>query len=281
MAPSWTFLLALAASSILLYRWLGSDAPERPLENRDDAFPFKPDPYVEGLRKGEPKAVFGLNVNLVGPPPKELLAPYRQFIEALRIALPDEALYYYPPNALHITASALVPFTTNEITDPKERTILQEAWTAVFTDYIPKMKEWPRKSFEIVYKRPVLDTSAAYFSVEDPLGNVAKIRWCLEAAQRDFIPTFEGVTREMVERTKFKTPKIIHSTILRFGAGIEQSKLSGDEIRRRFDNVVQKEWKPLKVRVKDLRLVLELVPYMHYHLEGKDKDKVLAMLVIE
>lgn len=263
------FILVAGAFLFLL---LLNRAPRRAAQ---DAFPFSPDRYVRGLRAGNPDRVFGINLNLIGPPPKEFIPPYKAFIADLSRALDGLDVYLYPTYSIHITAGALVPFTHNGITDPAERELLKRAWAAAFRDFLPNQACWPKEPFAITYVKPVLDTSAGYFAVEDPSGAVARIRMCLKTAQDEFIPAFPGVTADLVDRTKFKVPGIIHSTFLRFGPNIASSEVSGDEIRARFESAAR-SFQPVTLRIDHVNLVEERVPYMHLQMEGRDADCVLS-----
>lgn len=277
MLPFRNILLAVFSLGALIHL-LRSRSQSR--TNQKKMTSFTPDTYIEGLRNGNPKKVFGLNVNLVGPPPASLLDHYLAFIADLKKALEGIDAYFYPDYSVHITAASSVPFTTNHITDPEERELLKTAWIKTFKDFVVKQPEWPREPFEITYMKPVLDPGAAYFDVQDPTGAVDRLRTCIKRAHKEYLPNLPGITPDLLQRAQFKVPFIIHTTFLRFGPRIGESKLSVDEIRKRFDATTAKSWKPLTIRVSGVLFVNETMPYMHLHLSetGKDRSNVLMSI---
>jgi hypothetical protein len=123
-----------------------------------------------------------------------------------------------------------------------------------------------------VVERLVLDKAAAIMLYSDPTGAVTQLRDTIKRIAADH-PLFSGAAGsggtppggELLARSGFKVPGIIHSTVLRFKRDIAPGS-EADAVRAAFDAMAAR-WVPVTVQADAMLLVHERVPYMHLHLE--------------
>jgi hypothetical protein len=124
-----------------------------------------------------------------------------------------------------------------------------------------------------VFKAIKLESTAAFFEVEDATGGVWALRACVKAASAIADPS-----GELLKLAAYKTPFIVHSTVLRF-ARPPRDGISEADIRARFDSVAA-TWRPVTVLADRMIAVCEKVPFMHLELAGKDAAQIVGSFPI-
>ena len=224
------------------------------------------------LSSADSAGVWGINANLLSPPPPELCAQYESFAVALSAAMRPCGGYVYPAYTLHVTAASCSPFTHSRVR-PHDRPALRKAWNRALSDFPPLAP------FELTLMRPKLEHAAALFELTDPTGGVAALRGLFrDAFERH--PALRELGSVVDDDSAFRIPGIVHSTILRVVAP-PVGGITPEEVRRRFD-IIAATWKPLKLRVSSVILVEEVVPYMHLHLSsgGADEGQICGRLTL-
>ena len=233
------------------------------------ASPFIVDPRAAALADGTAGPVWGVNANLLSPPPAALQLPYNRLASALTAALSaDGGLYVYPYHALHVTLASPAPFTDTRITGDPARAACAAAWRDALRDFsLPP--------FDVTLERLELQQRAAFFVIADPSGGVERLRDAFRNALR-LHPALVALGTLATEDACFRCPAIVHTTVARFAA---PSTLPPEEVRQRFDAVAD-SWGPVTLRVDSVVLVEEAVPYMHLRLDGEDADRILCRVYL-
>jgi len=243
---------------------------------------------VVRLAAGDRPISWGLNMNLVSPPPAQLCDAYRALLEtssAEARVLFDAGAYFYPDWSLHLTLASPAPFTNTMLADDVSRDAYADIWARALRGVAEGRKagEWPVGPFPLVIERLVLDKAAAIMLYSDPTGAVTQLRDSIKRIAAEH-PLFTGAAGsgagpggagtpsggELLARSGFKVPGIIHSTVMRFKHDIAPGQ-EADAVRAAFDALAAR-WVPITVQADAMLLVHERVPYMHLHLEKPSAD---------
>jgi hypothetical protein len=244
---------------------------------------FLGDPTVLKLAAGDRPPSWGLNMNLVSPPPAQLCDAYRALLETssaeARVLL-DAGAYFYPDWSLHLTLASPAPFTNTMLADADSQAAYADVWARALSEVSQTRKdgEWPAGPFPLVIERLLLDKAAGIMLYSDPTGAVTQLRDTIKRIAAEH-PLFSGTAGskanpvgagtpsggELLARSGFKVPGIIHSTVLRFKRDIAPGP-EADAVRAAFDALAAR-WAPVTVQAEAVLLVHERVPYMHLHLE--------------
>ena len=198
------------------------------------------------------------------PMPAEVIEAYEAFSTKLKAVMPPEA-YIYPAKTLHCTVLTLRAFPGGPL-DAAARDALVEAWRPVLVAARAN-PSWPSGDFTLRMGKPTLEGAAGIFRYEDVDGAIGKMRECLRVAIIDAggIPAIGGGDRSQARPLpKFNVqpaphlPDIVHSTALRWSA----EPTSTDAALAAFTEVAA-DWKPLDIKVRSTRAVLESTPFMH------------------
>jgi hypothetical protein len=192
-----------------------------------------------------------------------LLLAYDRFCRALEAAilacLPKGAglALIYPPHALHCTVATLLSFIPSPTAAGALPAADREAAAAELLARAQADPEWPAAGpLYLTVGRPTLSgTFVGFFHNEDS-PRVAAARACLQRAAADS-PFAASI----------KTPGIVHSTFLRFGAAVDAAAAEGGAeraaaFRAAFEKIAA-DWTPVRVKVDSFGLFKESIPYMH------------------
>ena len=173
------------------------------------------------LARGERPPVWGLNLNAFPQGLAELAEPYNAWKALAAPLLARTGAHLYASPYLHVTASSPAPFTHAGLAawTPEERARYTAAWRAALaaTCCAAAGGGWPSAPYTLRFRALELHASCAIFMVEDPSGAVARVRACVAAAAA-LVGASEG---ELLARSGWKSPKIVHSTIMRIVAPTE------------------------------------------------------------
>ena len=171
------------------------------------------------LARGERPPVWGLNLNVFPQGQADFAVPFAAWVSQAAPLLSPFGCYLYDTQFLHVTASSPAPFTNGASLSTwveEEKARYSAAWLGALQAACKPSSggaegRWPRAPFPLVFKTLRLDSSCAIFLVEDPTGSVAAIRECVAVAAQ----VVEQREPELFARSGWKTPKIIHSTVMR------------------------------------------------------------------
>ena len=227
--------------------------------------PFVEDPIAVALAAGDRPRVFGINANLLSPPPDALAKAYAPLRDALAAAFVLTGVHIYPAHALHVTAANLVPFTQARV-PPESQPAVSAAWSAALTA-AATLPGWPSAPFPLVARTLRLDACAVILLFDDPTNAVEHIRGCIKQVF-DNNASLESAFRPLGGRAAscYRSPSIIHMTLLRFTRPMEDAKVEAT-IGAAFSSV-REAWTPLLLKADSLALVREEVPYMHLDQEA-------------
>lgn len=210
---------------------------------------------TQQLAAGHRRPTFGLVAVVGWPPSPAVRDAYERFRTSLAAALPEQC-YLYASTELHCTVATLVSFENTRfpsIDSPGGRAFA-ESWASALADAVTKDGAPP---FTLTLDRPDARRAAGIFVNSSPDDGVPRLRRCVARAAADPRVTAHGVSPG---DAGYKIPGIQHTTFMRYSArpagGISAVQ---DALAR----CVERDWRPLSVPVSELRVVLELSPYMH------------------
>lgn len=220
---------------------------------------FSLDAIAVPLARGERPVTWGLNLNAFPQAQAELAAPYDTWAATASPLLEGSGAYLYPSTFLHVTASSPAPFTNPALAafSSEDRAALEAAWlTALRAECTPSAVGWPAR-FSLTFRRLQLCASCAIFSVDDPAGGVAAVRACVAAAAARVAA---GPAAHLHARSGWKSPNIVHSTIMRLVAPAEP----GVDLAARWAAAAEL-WPAQGVTIEcpAMTFLREIVPYQH------------------
>ena len=217
------------------------------------------------LALGERPATWGLNLNAFPQAHRDFEAAYRKWITDATPHLEGTGAYLYPFEHTHVTAASPAPFTHGPLASwtEAERAELAGLWLIALRETCVSGNAagvaWPSEPFPLIFEKLELKANCGIFMVGDPTGGVAKIRAAVAAAAKHRVfATQRGA--ELLTRAGFKTPNIVHSSIMRF---VTQSSLSDDEIEERWRRAAACWPGPVTVMAEAMTYIIEFVPYQH------------------
>lgn len=273
------------------------NAKSEPRCTDDPALTFEPDPLVSMLvekRKGtergneEGGGCFGI-VMVAGWPMnmREIEAPFNEFVNAVQGCWDDRdlpksgtpapaPLYFYPPEALHVTAATMVRPGPISLVPPDARHNLAEAWTSA-VEAATKSPSWPDRPLELVVDSSQIGKKAGIILWKETTGGMDSIRECLrtafEESKRTVFEELGLLSRDEAVPVNLSVPSIVHSTFLRY---YSEPTTPGEAVQQRFrDTVLPKlsDFFPRPIEVPVTKLVCERTPYMHI---PHDRETVFA-----
>ncbi len=167
------------------------------------------------LARGERPAVWGLNLNAFPQGQADLGAPFTAWKARAAPLLAATGAHLYDVPYLHVTASSPAPFTHGELASwtPAERARYTAAWRgALGAACAPGSPGWPAAPFVLRFRALELHASCAIFMVEDASGSIGAVRECVARAAAAVAAGPEGA---LLARSGWKSPKIVHSTVMR------------------------------------------------------------------
>lgn len=183
---------------------------------------YQPDPLFAGVALGRNPPSWGLNyISWSGSLSREsdsvdFHAAYEAWYLGAVKELKGTGAYLYPFNALHVTISTPAPFPHpgHAKWSTQEREAYREAWQAVLSDPTPCTSPTP---FKLKVKSLKFSPDGTGIILwEDPSGAMGEVRKCI-AARVASHPAWDAIpaARGLLPTSGFKTPSIVHSTILR------------------------------------------------------------------
>ena len=211
------------------------------------------------LAAGERPPTWGLNLNVFPQGQADLAAPFAAWKALAAPLLAATGAYLYDTPYLHVTASSPAPFTHAPLASwsEAERTRYERAWGAALAAVCTRAAcpQWPAAPFPLIFRELQLHASCAIFLVEDPTGAVGAIRECVAAAAA----LVQGTEGELLGRSGWKSPKIVHSTIMRIVAptepGVMQAAWAEAAARWPQEGVT--------ITCKEMVYLREVVAYQH------------------
>jgi hypothetical protein len=201
----------------------------------------------EFLPNGADCPVFGFNLACAYPFPPEALRFYLPI--SRRLASLDPAVYVYPDWETHITIVTLVNFSLHRRPDPRRLAQLQSLLPPTI-EILRRVLAGP--SFPLRIGAPVLTPKAAILPIEDPSGEITRIRRTVIAALES-----EPELRGKLARAGLNAPGIVHSTVMRFNS--VPSDLP--RFAARFKEAAGPP-QSVEIRINELLLTTETKPYM-------------------
>lgn len=222
---------------------------------------------TQELAAGHRRPTFGL-VALVGwPPAPAVRSAYERFRASAAAQMPKEC-YLYSGSELHCTVATLVSFENARfpsIDSPRARAFA-ESWASALADAVAEEGVAP---FNLQLQRPEARRGAGIFINSSSAGGVLQLRRCVARAAADPRVTAHGVPPGDVG---YSVPGIQHTTFMRYTA---QPPGGLPAVQSTLARCAESVWRPLAVPVRELRLVLELSPYMHV---GDPDEHTLARI---
>jgi len=208
---------------------------------------------VSQLAAGHLRDTCGLTLALMLPPPSSIKEDYKAFAEKLRSIEPDSA-YIYPFENLHCTVATFISFREGHLRNSspeRRRELISKIRTALHDTIKASKNKWPNGPIEVSFSRPCLSRAAGFFMLDDPQGNIERIRNFF------VIPAVASI--DCLELTEaLIVPKIIHSTFLRFKSVPKHP----EQFVKCFDELAA-SWTPLRISLSHIDLVAEVHPFMH------------------
>jgi hypothetical protein len=229
---------------------------------------FTIDPIAVPLARGERPTIWGLNLNVFPQGHPDLKSAYETWYNVASPILHGTGAYLYPFEHTHITASSPAPFTNPSLTSftIAEREEYASAWlVALKATCCAKNSvgiDWPDAPFPLVFETLELKENCAIFIFRDETGGVAKIRKAITAASCHPIFSIGGRPAELLARSGFKTPNIIHSSIMRFAAPRAEG-ITDQDISERWANAAALWPGPITVMAEKMTFIIEAVAYQH------------------
>jgi len=197
---------------------------------------LKPDEIL--LNKAD-QPTYGLNLAIEWPFPDFLKEKYETLVKQLRKF--DSNVYVYPFDNTHITLMTLVNFKNHF--NPSKEEVVQ------INQLIPRIISacsciLGLRKFSIDIGAPVLSSKAGFFPINNPGGEILKIRKAVLSSLTEIL-------------SEMSVPGIIHSTFLRFLKDFENTSLFVKE----FDKIVT-NFNLGKIVIDKILLTAETKPYM-------------------
>lgn len=214
--------------------------------------------------------LFGVVVVANWPPKESIMRPYSELLPKIKTYFDPEdyaplcqhkppAVYFYPPQTLHITIATFCPFTAPEISDRDEysracKTIMESAFAR---------QDWPNKPFSIEIERVNVGCKAAIFLWENKDGTIGTMR---KIIQEEY-DKFSKKNPASLNHRDLIVPGIIHSSFIRFGRAPKTNRV---HVQQKFEEDAQQIKDHFgKVQVDSVRLAVERIPYMHIPFDDK------------
>jgi hypothetical protein len=189
------------------------------------------------------RRVCGLDITVAWPLPIEPPAMYEEF--AQKIAQLDAGVYVYPLAQTHITVLTAINFKS-EIDPSQSRVRIIEDAAERLAGFLEALAETLRP-FLITIGMPVLSAHAGYVPIQNPTGEIVRIR---RAALQFCRQAGEPLTRA-------QAPAIIHLTVLRFRRPLADAGQFACAFRRIAEDVAFSS-----ARLDEILVTLETQPYM-------------------
>lgn len=226
---------------------------------------FALDTIAVPLALGERPATWGLNLNVFPQAHPDFESAYRQWVADATPHLEGTGAYLYPFEHTHVTAASPAPFTHGPLASwsEAERAELAGLWLIALRETcVPGNAagvDWPSAPFPLIFEKLELKSNCGIFMVDDPTGGVAKIRRAVSAAAKHRVfATPRGA--DLLARGGFKTPNIVHSSVMRFTS---PSSLSDAEIEERWARAAACWPGPVTVLADAMTFIIEFIPYQH------------------
>jgi hypothetical protein len=251
---------------------------------------FEADPYLRMLvnniledtsSKGPDDDSFSL-VLVVGWPPNldEIGHPYRELKQLVQKCFdesdvngPDAAVYFNPPECLHITVATLHSHTL-DTKGSETRQKLNRHWTKVVRA-AAKRSTWPKVPLQIHFESSQIGSRAGILLWKETTGGIHAMRQCIideVHTEREFL------IHAGIDPSTLMVPNIVHSTYLRFN---KVPVTPAHVVQSRYSEFVVPKLKQLfseKRILPEARLACELVPFMHF---PNDSEHVLGVFELK
>lgn len=228
---------------------------------------FTIDQIASPLFRGERPSIWGLNLNAFPQGHDDLKEAYETWLKVASPILEGTGAYLYPFEHTHVTASSPAPFTNPSLTSftIAEREEYANAWLIALKATCCANNSagviWPNAPFPLVFETLELKENCAIFIFRDETGGVAKIRKAVAAASCHPIFT-TGRPADLLARSGFKTPNIVHSSIMRFAAPRGEG-ITDQDISERWGKAAALWPGPVTVMAEKMTFIIEAVAYQH------------------
>ena len=223
-----------------------------------------------GQHSEDEGGLFGVVLVANWPPKESLMKPYKEFVVQIKeqewfekIDLEQQkgseekncipAVYFYPPQALHITIATFKAFNAPEV---KHRDDYANACRRIVHKSFAR-KDWPSGPFQIEIDRVHIGTKAGILLWENPDGAIASMREIM----REEYDAYYKVNPGALDHRDLKVPNIIHTTFIRFAHSPKSSRAAVSE--RFLKASINPKNMFGKISVDSVRLAIERIPYMH------------------
>ena len=224
---------------------------------------FRVDALAQPLAVGARPRTWGLSLNALAQAHPELTPAYSPWAAAAAEALrATGACYFYHADFTHVTAAAPAPFTNASLAawTEAERADFAERWRDALEDTIRSPGSgWPAAPFPLTFAALELHDSCAIVKVEDPTGGVAAVRRVFAAAAKHPRLADGGAGAALLARSGYKTPQIVHSTVMRI---VAPPSMPDAEFEARWAAVAA-TWVPVTVTARECAYLVEGVAYQH------------------
>lgn len=223
---------------------------------------FCGDDIALALKNGKRDRSWGLNLNVFPMEVEDLRKPYLEWREKAERIMKGTGAYVLPFEHIHVTASSPAPFRHHghRMWTEVEKKSFAQAWIEALRDNSSTFNDWPKRPFPLVLEKLVLHSSCAVVLLEDPTDSVSKIRECVARCLQHPLLATERMA-ELVSESGFKTPNIIHCTVMRLTGNYTQD--FDTEIEERWARAAA-EWTRTVVTARSMTLVEEIVAYQHF-----------------
>lgn len=228
---------------------------------------YHQDEIAVPLARGERPAIWGLNLNVFPQGHDDLKSAYETWLAAATPLLVGTGAYLYPFEYTHVTASSPAPFTNPTLATwtQAERAEYRDAWLIALSATCCASNAagvaWPDAPFPLVFETLELKDNCAIFVFRDETGGVAKIRGAVAAAAHHPALT-SGRPAELLARSGFKTPNIVHSSIMRFAVPRAEG-VTDDDVAERWAKAAKLWPGPVTVMSEKMTFITEAVAYQH------------------
>lgn len=229
------------------------------------------DPIALPLSRNERPATWGLNLNAFPQGQGDLAIPFQAWKDTITPLLSGTGAYAYDPAYLHVTASSPAPFTHAPLVDwtEDEKATYTTHWHSALrkTCVVGGHPSWPSEPFPLTFKTLELHASCAIFMVDDPTQGLRRIREAVAGAAE---LVAAGPAGPLLAKSGWKSPKIVHSTIMRLVTPPEQ----GANVVEAWGRAAQ-EWKEVTIMCHQMTFLKEIVPFQHLDPEPNSPQFVL------
>jgi hypothetical protein len=237
---------------------------------------YKIDKLSSPLYHGQRPPVWGLNLNFFQMESEEMREPYMAWREKAIEIMAGTGAYIYPFEHIHVTVASPAPFQHPEHNtwSDAEKMEYTNAWIEALNSNCSAnvslaegsfnaertAAEWPTHPFPMIFHSMELHSSCGVFLLLDPTGSVPRIRRCItRALEHEALST--GKAPELLARSGFKIPSIIHCTVMRLAVDRDVG-MTDDELEAKWDRAAS-EWTPTTVHADRMILIQERVAYQH------------------